>query len=160
MLNIQASNIGILSSADLIKNHPGFETLFKNSIFFNCFWSAFCLRMSNLSKKLNFGFSMGRQCWCAFGILYGNQCFKNWSQNNYWNTVFLNMLLLFFLTDLTRTGFRSLKGAATDGMNSIRRYLKQTYYDDEKQVSLFKQYHEFLLIFIFIFIIFFFLMTL
>jgi hypothetical protein len=37
------------------------------------------------------------------------------------------------LTDLTRTGVRSLKGAATDGMNSIRRYL-QTFQDDEKQV--------------------------
>lgn len=31
MLNIQASNIGILSSEDLIKNHPSFETFFKNS---------------------------------------------------------------------------------------------------------------------------------
>ncbi len=39
-------------------------------------------------------------------------------------------------TDLTRTGKRSMKGMASDGINSVRRFIHKSYVDDSKQASI------------------------
>lgn len=39
-------------------------------------------------------------------------------------------------TDFTRTGKRNLKGMASDGLNSMKRYINQQFQDEDRQQSI------------------------
>jgi hypothetical protein len=108
-LNAQLREIGVLSVKETVEEHPEFMNIFRNG----------ASRVSTLTLH-NQGRATDRTLvWADHGDTVSCA---------YAGTGALK-------SDFTRTGKRSREGMAQDGVNSVMRYVKNNFFDGDRQVS-------------------------
>jgi hypothetical protein len=110
VLTQQFKDIGVLSEKDSIDDHEDFMSVFRNR-------KLDCAR--SLVRFTNFLLSMLRSVWADHA---------DYISKAYSGTGALK-------TDFTRTGVRTKQGLLMDGQNSIVRYIKNNYFDGDRQVT-------------------------